>query len=131
MPRMCLAIPMEIVERDDADGTVELGGVRRRVSLIDRIPDVDEELTIVTRGVHRGEHRMPHRVGAERIRAELETLRDNLASGNPDGNMIRHLLLSMASHTATLAGEPSAYDRQMPDQLRHLANALRNFSSQF
>lgn len=70
-------------------------------------------------------------VGTERIRAELETLRDNLASGNPDGNMIRHLLLGMASHTATLAGEPSVNDGQMPDQLRQLANALRNFSSQF
>lgn len=70
-------------------------------------------------------------VGAERVRAELETLRDNLASGNPDGNMIQHLLLSMASHTATLAGEPSAADGHTPDQLRQLASALRNFSSQF
>jgi hypothetical protein len=70
-------------------------------------------------------------VGAERVRAELETLRDNLASGKPDGNMIRHLLLSMASHTSTLAGEPSVADGQMASQLRQLANALRNFSSQF
>ncbi len=70
-------------------------------------------------------------VGAERVRAELETLRDNLASGNPDGNMIRHLLLSMASHTSTLAGEPSAADGHTDGQLRQLANALRNFSSQF
>jgi hypothetical protein len=70
-------------------------------------------------------------VGAERIRAELETLRDNLASGNPDGNLIRHLLLSMASHTAALAGEPSVAGGQTDDQLQQLANALRNFSSQF
>jgi hypothetical protein len=70
-------------------------------------------------------------VGAERIRAELETLRDNLVSGNPDGNMIRHLLLSMASHTSVLAGEPSVADGQMANQLRQLADALRNFSSQF
>lgn len=70
-------------------------------------------------------------VGAERIRAELETLRDNLASGSPDGNMIRHLLLSMASHTSTLAGEPSVANGQMASQLRQLADALRNFSSQF
>ena len=70
-------------------------------------------------------------VGAERVRAELETLRDSLASGHPDGNMIRHLLLSMASHTSTLAGEPSVADGQMESQLRQLANALRNFSSQF
>lgn len=70
-------------------------------------------------------------VGAERVRAELETLRDSLASGKPDGNMIRHLLLSMASHTSTLAGEPSVADGQTASQLRQLANALRNFSSQF
>ena len=70
-------------------------------------------------------------VGAERIRAELETLRDNLASGNPDGNLIRHLLLSMASHTSVLAGEPSVTGAQTDNQLRQLANALRNFSSQF
>ena len=69
-------------------------------------------------------------VGTERIRAELETLRDDLASGEPDGNMIRHLLLSMASHTATLAGEPSVAGGQA-DQLRQLADVLRNFSSQF
>jgi hydrogenase expression/formation protein HypC len=31
---MCLAIPMEIVERGECDGTVELGGVRRRISLM-------------------------------------------------------------------------------------------------
>ena len=30
---MCLAVPMEIVEREGENGTVELGGVRRRVSL--------------------------------------------------------------------------------------------------
>ena len=70
-------------------------------------------------------------VGAERIRAELETMRDNLASGNPDGNLIRHLLLSMASHTSVLAGEPSVTGAQTDNQLRQLANALRNFSSQF
>lgn len=70
-------------------------------------------------------------VGSERIRTELETLRDDLASGTPDGNMIRHLLLSMASHTSTLAGEPSVADGQTDNQLRQLANALRNFSSQF
>ena len=30
---MCLAVPMELVEKDGPDGTVELGGVRRKVSL--------------------------------------------------------------------------------------------------
>ena len=69
--------------------------------------------------------------GAERIRAELESLRDNLASGNIDGNLIRHLLLGMAHHTSTLAGEPSAATGQLPNQLRQLATILRNFSSQF
>ena len=31
---MCLAIPMEIVDRGEYEGTVELSGVRRRVSLM-------------------------------------------------------------------------------------------------
>jgi len=31
---MCLAIPMRLIERDDVDGTVELDGVRRTVSLM-------------------------------------------------------------------------------------------------
>ncbi len=31
---MCLAIPMELVERTDDDGEVELNGVRRKVSLM-------------------------------------------------------------------------------------------------
>ncbi len=30
---MCLAIPMKLVERSEFEGTVELDGVRRRVSL--------------------------------------------------------------------------------------------------
>ena len=28
---MCLAIPMQLVERNELDGTVELDGVRRRI----------------------------------------------------------------------------------------------------
>lgn len=31
---MCLAVPMEIVERHEQDGTVELDGIRRKVSLM-------------------------------------------------------------------------------------------------
>ncbi len=31
---MCLAIPMELVERGELEGEVELNGVRRRVSLM-------------------------------------------------------------------------------------------------
>jgi len=36
---MCLAIPMELVERTGDEGVVELDGVRRRVSLM-LLPDV-------------------------------------------------------------------------------------------
>jgi hydrogenase expression/formation protein HypC len=31
---MCLAIPMELVERGEFDGEVELNGVRRKISLM-------------------------------------------------------------------------------------------------
>jgi hydrogenase expression/formation protein HypC len=31
---MCLAIPMELVERSDLEGDVEIDGVRRKVSLM-------------------------------------------------------------------------------------------------
>jgi hydrogenase expression/formation protein HypC len=37
---MCLAIPMQLVERSGTDGTVELDGVRRRVSLM-LLPEVE------------------------------------------------------------------------------------------
>jgi len=30
---MCLAVPMQLVEKEGAEGTVELGGVRRKISL--------------------------------------------------------------------------------------------------
>lgn len=69
-------------------------------------------------------------MGTSRIKAELETLRDNLKSGQPDTNAIRHSLLSMASHTTALSGEP-VVDPATRTQLINLANALRNFSSQF
>ena len=69
-------------------------------------------------------------VGAERILAELGVLRDQLQLGSPDSETIRHLLLSMASHTLAIAGEPSV-NGTTSNQLGQLANALRNFSSQF
>ncbi|GAB3953837.1 hypothetical protein GCM10028805_38360 [Spirosoma harenae] len=72
---------------------------------------------------------LPGDVGAERVLAEVETLRDHLKTGNYDGEKIRHLLLSMASHTLTLSHEPSV-DETTAGQLRQLANALRNFTSQ-
>lgn len=31
---MCLAIPMKLLDRDDFEGTVELDGIRRTVSLM-------------------------------------------------------------------------------------------------
>jgi hydrogenase expression/formation protein HypC len=31
---MCLAVPMKVIERHDLDGTAEVGGVRRQVSLL-------------------------------------------------------------------------------------------------
>lgn len=68
-------------------------------------------------------------MGTSRIKAELETLRDNLKSDQPDANAIRHLLLSMASHTTAISGEP-VVDPATRTQLIGLANALRNFSSQ-
>ncbi len=38
---MCLAIPMRVVERREFDGTAEVGGVRRQVSLM-LCPDAGE-----------------------------------------------------------------------------------------
>ena len=69
-------------------------------------------------------------MGTARIKAELQALRDNLKSGQPDTNAIRHSLLSMASHTAAISGEPMVDEATRP-KLHRLANALRNFSSQF
>ncbi len=31
---MCLAVPMRVVVREGSSGTVELGGVKRRISLV-------------------------------------------------------------------------------------------------
>ncbi|WP_420147798.1 hypothetical protein [Spirosoma sp.] len=72
---------------------------------------------------------LPGDVGAERILAEVEALRDHLKTGHYDSEKIRHLLLSMASHTLSLSHEPSVGDTTA-QQLKQLANALRNFTSQ-
>lgn len=72
---------------------------------------------------------LPGDVGAERILAEVTTLRDLLKSDNIDGEKVRHLLLSMASHTLTLSHEP-VVDATTANQLHQLANALRNFTNQ-
>lgn len=73
---------------------------------------------------------LPGDVGAERIMAEIAALRDHLKTGDYDTEKIRHLLLSMASHTATLSHEP-VVDESTGHQLTQLAQALRNFSNQF
>ncbi|CAN5620920.1 hypothetical protein BH09BAC4_BH09BAC4_32580 [soil metagenome] len=72
---------------------------------------------------------LPGDVGAERILAEVAALRDHLKTGEYDGEKIRHLLLSMASHTQTLSHEPSV-DGTTAHQLTQLAAALRNFTNQ-
>ncbi|UFH54281.1 hypothetical protein [Spirosoma sp. KNUC1025] len=72
---------------------------------------------------------LPGDVGAERILTEVAALRDHLKTGQYDGEKIRHLLLSMASHTLSLSHEPSV-DSTTAQQIRLLANALRNFTSQ-
>lgn len=72
---------------------------------------------------------LPGDVGAERILAELTELRDHLKTGHYDPEKIRHLLLSMASHTLALSHEPTLESSTVV-QLRHLANALRNFTGQ-
>ena len=72
---------------------------------------------------------LPGDVGAERIMAEIEALRDHLKTGEYDGEKIRHLLLNMASHTTTLSHEPSV-DPTTAVQLGQLASALRNFTNQ-
>ena len=65
---MCLAIPMEIVERGELDGTAELRGVQRHVSLM-LCPEVEV-----------GEHVLVHAgyaigvVDAEEARRTLEVL---------------------------------------------------------
>lgn len=73
---------------------------------------------------------LPGDVGAERILAEITALRDHLKTGQYDNEKIRHLLLSMASHTSTLSHEP-VVDSTTAHQLTQLAQALRSFSNRF
>jgi hydrogenase expression/formation protein HypC len=67
---MCLAIPMELKERDDLEGVVELDGVRRTVSLM-LLPDAQV-----------GQHVLIHAgyaigaVDAEEAAKTLELLRE-------------------------------------------------------
>ncbi len=73
---------------------------------------------------------LPGDVGAERIMAEIAALRDHLKTGHFDLEKIRHLLLSMASHTSILSHEP-VVDSNTAQQLTQLAHALRNLSNHF
>ncbi len=67
---MCLAIPMELKERSELEGVVELDGVRRRVSLM-LLPEAEV-----------GEHLLIHAgyaigaVDAEEAAKTLELLRE-------------------------------------------------------
>ncbi len=68
-------------------------------------------------------------IGAERILDELRQLRDQIKSDHCDNDKVRHLLLSLASHTSAISHEPRV-DPATADQLKQLVNILRNFSSQ-
>ena len=67
---MCLAIPMELKERDEIEGLVELDGVQRRVSLM-LLPEAEV-----------GEHLLIHAgyaigsVNAEEAAKTIEILRE-------------------------------------------------------
>ena len=74
---MCLAIPMELKERDEYEGIVELGGVQRRVSLL-----LFPEAAV-------GDHLLIHagfaigRVDAEEARLTIEGLERLAAEARP------------------------------------------------
>lgn len=72
---MCLAIPMELVAKDGWEGTVLLGGVRRKISLM-----LLEEAEV-------GDHVLVHagyaigKVDAEEARQTLELLEQIAGAG--------------------------------------------------
>jgi hydrogenase expression/formation protein HypC len=67
---MCLAIPMELVERNGFEGEVELNGVRRRVSLM-LLPEAElGEYLLVHAGYAIG------KLDAEEARQTLELLEE-------------------------------------------------------
>ncbi len=69
---MCLAIPMELVEKEGIDAVAEIDGVRRRVSLM-LLPDVElGEYVLVHAGYAIG------KVDAEEARITLELMRQVL-----------------------------------------------------
>lgn len=72
---------------------------------------------------------LPGSVGIGRILSEIQTLRDHLKTTDYDHELIRNLILNMASHTITLSHEPFV-DNTTSRQLGQLASALRNFTNQ-
>ncbi|MBZ5640306.1 MAG: HypC/HybG/HupF family hydrogenase formation chaperone [Acidobacteriia bacterium] len=65
---MCLAIPMELVERSELEGDVELSGVRRKVSLM-LLPEAEVgDFLLVHAGYAIG------RVNAEEARETMDLL---------------------------------------------------------
>ena len=67
---MCLAIPMELVERDELGGVAEVDGVRRQVSLI-FVPEAQKgDFVLVHAGYAIGQ------VDAEEAAKSLELLRE-------------------------------------------------------
>ena len=72
---------------------------------------------------------LPGSIGIGRILSEIETLRDHLKTGEYDNELIRTLMLNMASHTLTISHEPMV-DEATAHQLGQLASALRNFTNQ-
>ena len=66
---MCLAIPMRLTERDELEGTVELDGVRRKISMM-LLPEAEVGQHVL---VHAG-----YAIGAvdeEEAQSTLELLR--------------------------------------------------------
>ncbi len=72
---MCLAIPMELVVKQDSDGEVELNGVRRRVSLM-LLPDAAVgDYLLIHAGYAIG------KVDADEARATIELLEEIARAG--------------------------------------------------
>lgn len=76
---MCLAIPMELVDRRELEGDVELSGVRRRVSLM-LLPEAEVgDYLLVHAGYAIG------RIDAEEARKTLELLEELARAGGETG----------------------------------------------
>jgi hydrogenase expression/formation protein HypC len=75
---MCLAIPMELVQRGEYDGEVELNGVRRKISLM-LLPEAEVgEFLLIHAGYAIG------KLDAEEARETLALL-EEMARASGDG----------------------------------------------